>query len=84
VRTTCVRSIAHEQPNWVVQPLVEAGLTAEEIRVLLVRLCFDAMVQAGPVTLADAMAPVRDRPAEVRAAWAETIDRLVRLGDTGA
>jgi hypothetical protein len=29
------------------------------------------------------MAPVRDRPAEVRAAWAETIDRLVRLGDTG-
>jgi len=77
-----VRSLAHEQPYWVVQPLVDAGLTAEEIRGLLVHLGFDAIVQAGPFSPADAMAPVRDRPAQVRAAWAEVIDRMMTLGDT--
>jgi len=81
MRTTCVRPIAHEQQYWVVEPLVDAGLTAEEIRVLLVRLGFDAIVQADAAAPADAMAPVHDRPARVRAAWAEMIDRMVRLGE---
>ena len=36
MRTTCVRSLAHEQPYWVVQPLVDAGLTAEEAAVHVV------------------------------------------------
>jgi len=78
-----VRSVAHEQPYWVVQPLVDAGLTAEEIRGLLEHLGFDAIVQPGRVTPADAMAPVRDRPPAIRAAWAEVIDRMMRLGDPG-
>jgi hypothetical protein len=81
VRTTCVSSIAHERQYWVVQPLVDAGLTTDEIRVLLVRLGFDAIVQADSPTPADAMAPVRDRSAQVRAAWAEMIDRMVTLGE---
>ena len=80
MRTTCVRSRAREQ-SWVIQPLVDAGLTAEEIGVLLVRLSFDDIVHADRATPADAMAPVHDRPARVRAAWAEVIDRMVRLGE---
>ncbi len=73
-------SIAHEQHYWVVQPLVDAGLAADEIRSLLIRLSFDAVVQPDAGTPARAMAPVRDRPADVRAAWAEMLDRMVTLG----
>jgi hypothetical protein len=76
-----VRSIAQEQHYWVVQPLVDAGLAQDEIRALLVRLGLDAMLQPVPASPADAMAPVRDRPAEVRAAWAEMIDRMVTAAD---
>ena len=75
-----MRFIPAEQQCWALQPLVDAGLDADEISDLLVRLCFDAMVQGGGAAPADAMAPVEDRPSEVRAAWAETIDRMVRLG----
>jgi hypothetical protein len=78
-----VRPRAREQ-SWVIQPLVDAGLSAEEIGVLLVRLSFDDIVHADRTTPADAMAPVRDRPARVRAAWAEVIDRMVRLGEPHA
>jgi len=76
VRTMCVRSRAHEQ-SWVLEPLVDAGLTADDIGALLVRLVFDDLVHADRTTHADAMAPVRDRSARVRAAWAETLDRMI-------
>ena len=64
---------------WALQPLLDAGLDAEQISDLLVRLCFDAMVCADSGAPPDAMTPVEDLPPEVRAAWAETIDRMVRL-----
>jgi hypothetical protein len=60
-----------------VQPLIDAGLALDEIRALVLRLGFDAVVSPDP----DLMAPVRDRPAEVRAAWAEMIDRMIALAD---
>jgi hypothetical protein len=83
MRTTCVRSRAHQQ-SWVLQPLVDAGLTADEIGALLVRLVFDDVVHADRTTPADAMAPVRDRSARVRAAWAETLDRMISGGPQGS
>ena len=74
-----MRSIARDQHHWVVQPLVEAGLTLEEIRVLVFRLGFDAIVDAEQGTASDPMALVGDQRMAVRAAWAETIDRLLAL-----
>ena len=59
-----------------VQPLLDAGLALDEIRALVLRLGFDAVVSPDP----DLMAPVSDRPAEVRAAWAEMIDRMLTAG----
>jgi hypothetical protein len=74
-----------EQQCWALQPLLDAGLDAEEINDLLVRMCFDAMVSADRGAASDPMTTVADRSAEVRAAWAETIDRMVRLDpDSGA
>ena len=71
---------AHEQ-SWVLQPLVDAGLSADEIGELLVLLAFghivDGIVQGDRISPADAMAPVRYRSARVRAAWAETLDRMI-------
>ena len=62
------------------QPLVDAGLTADEISALLVRLVFDDLVHAERTTPVDAMAPVRHRSARVRAAWVETLDRMITGG----
>ena len=78
-----MRSFPSEQQCWALQPLVDAGLDAEQISDLLVRLCFDEVVRADRDGAPDAMAPVEDRPSEVRAAWAETIDRLARIGPVG-
>ena len=73
-------SIAPERKHWVVQPLIDAGLDLEEIMVLLVRLSFDVIVRAETATAAEAMSLVEGRPVGVRAAWAETIDRMMALG----
>jgi hypothetical protein len=64
---------APEQQRWILQPLVDAGLAAEEISALLCRLAVDATVSDG---LEHA---VSDRPDIVRAAWTHTIDRLLSL-----
>jgi hypothetical protein len=63
-----------------VQPLLDAGLALDEIQALLLRLGFDAVV----IPDCDLMAPVSDRPVEVRAAWAEMIDRMVTAGPLGS
>ncbi len=72
--------LAQEHQHWFVQPLVDAGLDLEQIRTLVFRLGFDAIVDADRSTASDPMAHVRDQRAEVRAAWAETIGRLLALG----
>jgi hypothetical protein len=65
-----------------VQPLLEAGLNVEEIRVLVFRLSFETVVGIDRGAPGDLMTLVDDQPAEVRAAWAETIDRMVTAGPT--
>lgn len=71
--------VAHPQPHWLIQPLIEAGLDLEEIRTLVFRLGFDAIVGRGGTSgLAGVVTdPVTGRPPEVRAAWAEVIGRML-------
>ena len=65
---------APEQQRWVLQPLIDAGLQADDIRVLLFRLAAPAVgVLPHPHEL------VSDQPARVRAAWTDTIDRMLTL-----
>ncbi len=78
-----MESVASTQQYWLVQPLIDAGLELEEIRVLLFRLSFDGIVHTAAGTAVDAMMLVDDQPAEVRAAWAEMIDRMITLDGRG-
>jgi hypothetical protein len=74
-----VDGVAHPQPHWLIQPLIEAGLDLEEIRTLVFRLGFDVLVgRDGTAGLAGVVTdPVTDRPPEVQAAWAEMIGRML-------
>jgi hypothetical protein len=63
--------------RWVVQPLLDAGLPADQVDDLVFRLAFQATVSAGAV---DAEGLVADRPAPVRDAWRLVIGRLLTLG----
>ena len=74
---SCVESVAQDDPNWVLQPLVEVGLPQEQIRGLVFRLAFDAVVSEGRGGVAAVTDVVRDEPAEVRAAWAKMIGRML-------
>ena len=66
-----------QETYWLVQPLVEAGLPLEEIRDLVGRLGFEAVVRDGRSFDAAASGLVLDQPADVRAAWVETIHRMI-------
>ena len=74
---SCVESVAQDDPNWVLQPLVEVGLQQEQIHGLVFRLAFDAVVSEGRGGVARVTDVVRDEPAEVRAAWAKMIGRML-------
>jgi hypothetical protein len=71
-----VRPFAGEQHQWVVQPLLDAGVHLEEIRDLVFGLAFTDVVSEGRDTLAALTGLVADRPGPVRLAWAQTIARL--------
>ncbi|RBY97707.1 hypothetical protein DQ237_01920 [Blastococcus sp. TF02-8] len=64
------------QAEWMVQPLVEAGLRPAEIRTLVTRLCFETVVSdgVGPARLLDL---VEDRSPAIRTAWVRVIDRMI-------
>jgi hypothetical protein len=65
------------QEQWVVQPLVDAGVELEQIRALVFHLAFEDMVTEGRRTLASLGDPVADQPPQVRAAWAQMIGRML-------
>ncbi|TYP90340.1 hypothetical protein [Blastococcus xanthinilyticus] len=66
------------------QPLLDAGLPMEEIRRLVTRLGFEAVV-AGPSPLGTGLLDlVGDRPPPVRAAWLETLERITTMPVPGA
>jgi hypothetical protein len=75
VRRPIVGSRAHEQ--WVVQPLVDAGVELDQIRALVFHLAFEDIVTEGRGTLASSSDLVADQPPEVQAAWAQMIGRML-------
>lgn len=62
--------------GWILQPLVDAGLEVEEIRAVLLRVACAGIegLHDLDVSVLDAVA---DRPVPVRAAWMETVDRMI-------
>jgi hypothetical protein len=72
-----VEPLIREQPHWVLQPLVDAGLSLEEIGVLVFRFGFAAVVGEGRGPAAALPDPVGDQAPEVRAAWQETVGRML-------
>jgi hypothetical protein len=81
MRIPVVTWCAPEQQHWVVQPLIDAGLAMDQIRSLVFRLAFDEIVGDGRATVAGIHDIVRDQPARVQAAWAETVGRMLALPD---
>jgi hypothetical protein len=69
-------SFAPEQCQWLIAPLLQAGLDLERIRTLVFRLGFQAVVDPGHDELMDV---VRHEPAEVRAAWEAMLRRMLLL-----
>ena len=78
MRPPGVSGPAREQQYWIIEPLLDAGLDLEQIRVLLFRLAFDGIVGQGDAGLT---ALVGDQPPAVRAAWQRTIGRMLSDGD---
>ncbi len=67
-----MEDIGCPEHHWLIEPLLDAGMTLEEIRTLVVRLaCEDDAV----------LRLVADQPPRVRAAWHETIGRMLATDD---
>ena len=66
--------------QWILQPLVDAGLPSETIADLLFRLGFEAVARQGDID-EGVRAVVRDQPAEVQAAWVETLSRMIAAAE---
>ena len=79
MRRPGVTPFGQDQARWVVQPLVDAGLPADEVGDLVFRFAFEAVVGG----VADVHRVVADRPAAVRAAWQQTLGRLVVAAAAG-
>jgi hypothetical protein len=74
-----VGSFAGEQQQWVVQPLIDAGVGLDRISELVFDLAFADLVSEGRDTLTAVSALVSDQSGAVRVAWAQTIARLMSL-----
>lgn len=72
-----VGSLSVQQHEWVIRPLIDAGLGLDRIRDLLFRLGFAAIVSEGRGTAAEVVTMVDGEPPHVRAAWHEVIDRMI-------
>jgi hypothetical protein len=71
------------QQHWILRPLVEAGLTRDEMSTLLFRLAFDSSIDPARPSALDLQALVGDRSVHVRRAWLEVLDRMTS-GPAGA
>jgi hypothetical protein len=74
-----VWSFIPEQQYWIIEPLIEAGLDLDEVRDLIFRLGFEAIVSEGADTVGSVQGVVSDQPADVQAAWTEVIGRMIGL-----
>ena len=74
-----MRSWEAEQQQWVVQPLLDAGLELDTIRALVFQLAFEAVVRDGTAPPNLVRTLVADLSPAVQTAWAETIGRMVLI-----
>ena len=73
----------HQQ--WVIRPLIDAGLGLEEIQTLIFHLAFDAIISEDCPPGADVTSLVANQPVAVQTAWLTVIGRmLVSTEDTRA
>jgi hypothetical protein len=79
-----VGSLTPQQYDWVIRPLVDAGLGLDRIRDLLFRLGSEAIVSEGRGTAAQVTTMVSEQPAHVQEAWAEVCARMVSLNRSNA
>jgi hypothetical protein len=78
-----VGPLSPEEHYRIIEPLVDAGLELEQVRDLLFRLAFDAIVSEGSATVSSVTDLVRDQPPEIRAAWIRVIGRMIARGASG-
>jgi hypothetical protein len=67
--------------EWIIAPLLDAGLDLEAVRALLSRVNFECVVTGGRCDVWDVSAFLGQQHAVVRAAWIETVDRMLRADD---
>ena len=84
MRRPVVGSLSPQQHEWLIRPLVDAGLGLDRIRDLLFRLGFEAIVSEGRGTAAQVTTIVSTEPPHVQAAWHEVIGRMIALDRTNA
>ena len=77
-----VPSIARERADWVIAPLIDAGLPLSEIGSLVFRLSFDAILADGEMPAAGINAVVCAQPPHVQRAWVLVVHRLSLLEET--
>jgi hypothetical protein len=75
--------VAPEQRYWIIEPLIDAGLELDQIRDLLFRISFDAIVNEGRCLVASVTELVGDQPAEIQAAWTTTVGRMLDMHPLG-
>ena len=83
-RRIVVGSLSPPQHEWVIRPLIDAGLGLDRIRDLLFLLGFEAIVSEGRGTAAQVTALVSDQPLHVRDAWSEVIGRMISTSRSNA
>ena len=69
--------VTREQQYWLIEPLLAVGLELEEVRRLVFRLAFEAIVGADDGSATGLQRLVHDHPLPVQAAWAQVIDRML-------
>ncbi len=71
--------VSSQHDEWVIRPLIDAGLGLDKIRDLLFRLGFEAIVSEGRSTAVQVTTIVSHEPPHVQAAWHEVIGRMISL-----
>ena len=73
-------SDAESDQWWVIQPLLDAGHAADDVGTLLLRVTFDCLV-GSRTEISDVTAFLGEQPPVVRAAWVETVHRMLGSSD---
>ena len=68
------------QPQWIVAPLLGAGLAVDDVRTLLLRVTFECLT-GGRNDISNVSAFLGEQPPLVCAAWVETVNRMLGTSD---